>query len=110
MTIINRGSLLPDPFNAIRNAFVQSKMSGKLFFIVAVALLASVGTASAKNPVTLTDAQLDKVIAGAANFQIPVNSAARANGRNGPGRVNPPQQNGPCRSGPEIRQDGFILL
>jgi hypothetical protein len=71
-----------------------------LCFIAAVALLASIGTASAKNPVTLTDGQLDKVIAGAGNPQIPVNSAAFAKGSNGPGGV---------RSLLEIRQDGVMI-
>jgi hypothetical protein len=76
-------------------------MSGKsLCFIAAVALLASIGTASAKNPVTLTDGQLDKVIAGAGNPQIPVNSAAFAKGSNGPGGV---------RSLLEIRQNGVMI-
>jgi hypothetical protein len=76
-------------------------MRGKsLCFIAAVALLASIGTASAKNPVTLTDGQLDKVIAGAGNPQIPVNSAAFAKGSNGPGGV---------RSLLEIRQDGVMI-
>jgi hypothetical protein len=76
-------------------------MSGKsLCFIAAVALLASIGTASAKNPVTLTDGQLDKVIAGAGNPQIPVNSAAFAKGSNGPGGV---------RSLLETRQDGVMI-
>ena len=76
-------------------------MSGKsLCFIAAVALLASIGTASAKNPVTLTDGQLDKVIAGAGNPQIPVNSAAFAKGSNGPGGI---------RSLLETRQDGVMI-
>ena len=85
-------------------------MSGKsLCFIAAVALLASIGTASAKSPVTLTDDQLDKVTAGAGNPQIPVNSAAFANGSSGPGRVNPAEGNGPVRSVLEIRQDGVMI-
>ena len=76
-------------------------MRGKsLCFIAAVALLASIGTASAKNPVTLTDGQLDKVIAGAGNPQIPVNSAAFVKGSNGPGGV---------RSLLEIRQDSVMI-
>ena len=41
-------------------------MRGKVVGLVAaVALLASVGIANAKGPVTLTDGQLDKVTAGA---------------------------------------------
>jgi len=41
-------------------------MSGKVVGLVAaVALLASVGIANAKGPVTLTDGQLDKITAGA---------------------------------------------
>src|SRR4051812_27236447 len=99
ITIIHRGVALLDPLNGTANAFTQSTMSGKfLCAIAAVALLASIDTASAKNPVTLTDGQLDKVTAGAANSQIPVNSAAFANGSSGPGRVNPAEGNGPVRS------------
>ena len=85
-------------------------MIGKFFCIIAVvALLASIGTASAKNPVTLTDDQLDKVTAGAANPQIPVNSAAFTNGSNGRGGVNPAEGNGPVRSVLEIRQHGVMI-
>ena len=85
-------------------------MSGRFLCVVAaVALLASIGTASAKNPVTLTDAQLDRVTAGAGNSQIPVNSAAFANGSSGPGRVNPAEGNGPVRSVLEMRQHGVMI-
>ena len=99
-----------DLFKVIANAFIQSTMSGKFFcFIAAVALLASIGTASAKNPVVLTDSQLDKVTAGAGNPQLPVSSAAFANGSNGPGRVNPADESGPVRSLLEIRQDRVLI-
>jgi hypothetical protein len=50
--------------------------------------LALIGTASAKDPVKVTDGQLDKVTAGAANVQPPFNTAALLNGSNGPGGVN----------------------
>ena len=64
-------------------------MSVKFFcFIAAAALLASIGTASAKDLVRLTDGQLDKVTAGAANVQLPLNAATFADGSSGPGGVN----------------------
>ena len=64
-------------------------MSGKLIgLMAAAALLASVGVANAKDPVKLTEGQLDKVTAGATNLQIPLNAALFANGSNGPGGVN----------------------
>jgi hypothetical protein len=50
--------------------------------------LALIGPASAKDPVKRTDGQLDKVTAGAANVQLPFNTAALLNGSNGPGGVN----------------------
>jgi hypothetical protein len=64
-------------------------MSSKLIgFVVAAALLLSVGVANAKDPVKLSDGQLDKVTAGAFNVQLPLNAALFANGSNGPGGVN----------------------
>jgi predicted double-glycine peptidase len=85
-------------------------MSSRFFcFVAAVALLASIATASAKNPVTLTDGQLDKVTAGAGNPQIPVNSAAFANGSNGFGEVHPAEGNRPVQSLLEIRQDRVMI-
>jgi hypothetical protein len=61
-------------------------MSGKLLSIVAAAaLLVSIGAASAKDPVKLSDHQLDKVTAGAANIQIPLVSSFVANGAGGGG-------------------------
>ena len=85
-------------------------MSARFFcFVAAVALLASIATASAKNPVTLTDGQLDMVIAGAANPLIPVNSAVFASGSSGPGRANPAEGDGPVRSVLEMRQDGVMI-
>jgi hypothetical protein len=64
-------------------------MIGKLLGVVAAAaLLASIGAASAKDPVRLTDGQLDKVTAGATIRQIPVNAALFANGAGGGGGVN----------------------
>ena len=59
-------------------------MSGKLLGIVAAAaLLASIGAANAKDPVKLSDHQLDKVTAGAANTAVPINAALFANGAGG---------------------------
>jgi hypothetical protein len=49
-------------------------------------LLASIGTASAKNPVTPTDGQLDNVIAGVANVQLPFNTAAFSTAATDPAR------------------------
>ena len=64
-------------------------MSGKLLgLIAAAALLVSIGAANAKDPVQLTDGQLDKVTAGAVNRQISTNLAQVANGSNGVGGVN----------------------
>lgn len=63
-------------------------MSGKLLSIVAAAaLLVSASAANAKDPVKLTNGQLDKVTAGAFNAQIPLNAALLANGA-GPYGVN----------------------
>ena len=82
-------------FQAILNASimerstVRSKVVG---LVAAAALLASIGTASAKDPVKLTDGQLDKVTAGGYyNAGIPLNAAifANANGNVGIGGVNP---------------------
>jgi predicted double-glycine peptidase len=85
-------------------------MSGRFFcFVAAVALLASIGRTSAKNTVTLTDDQLDKVTAGAGNPLISVNSAAFANGSNGPGEVHPAEGNRPVQSLLEIRQARVMI-
>jgi predicted small lipoprotein YifL len=55
-------------------------MRGKILSLVAAAaLLASVGAANAKGPVTLTDNQLDKVTAGATAAGILANSTAALN-------------------------------
>ena len=62
-------------------------MSSKLLsFVAAAALLVSVGLANAKEPVKLTNGQLDKVTAGAANTAVPVNAALFANGAGGGSR------------------------
>ena len=64
-------------------------MSSKLLGIVAAAaLLASIGVAGAKEPVKLTDHQLDKVTAGASVTQVPVAAAIFSNGAGGLGGVN----------------------
>jgi hypothetical protein len=57
-------------------------MRGKVVSLVAVAtaLFTSVGIANAEGPVTLTDAQLDKITAGASSTSVTVaaNAAATA--------------------------------
>lgn len=64
-------------------------MGGKLLsFVAAAALLVSVGVANAKEPVKLTNGQLDKVTAGAANLQPSRNVSLLANGAGGRGGVN----------------------
>jgi hypothetical protein len=61
-------------------------MSGKLIALAAAAaLLVSAGAANAKDPVKLTNGQLDNVTAGARNVQIPTNAALFANGAGGGG-------------------------
>ena len=62
-------------------------MTGKLIALAAAALLVSAGAANAKDPVKLTNGQLDKVTAGARNVQLPTNTALFANG-SGLGGVN----------------------
>jgi hypothetical protein len=88
-------------------------MSGKLFgFIAAAALLASIGTTSAKDPETLTDGQFAEVTAGATNTQVPVNAVLFANGSSGPGGVNqfsPSEGNHVVGSVLEIRHDGIMI-
>jgi hypothetical protein len=55
-------------------------MHGKVVGLVAaVALLASVGIANAKGPVTLTDGQLDKITAGASASSINASSTQLLN-------------------------------
>jgi len=61
-------------------------MSGKLLgTVAAAALLVSVGAANAKDPVKLTNGQLDKVTAGAFNAALPVAASFLANGAGGSG-------------------------
>src|SRR5580658_2780457 len=52
-----------DPHRLTRESTMQMRNKG-LSVVAAVALLASVGAAHAKGPVTLTDSQLDKITAG----------------------------------------------
>jgi hypothetical protein len=47
--------------------------------VAAVALLASVGIANAKGPVTLTDGQLDKITAGASASSINASATQELN-------------------------------
>jgi hypothetical protein len=55
-------------------------MHGKVVGLVAaVALLASVGIANAKGPVTLTDGQLDKITAGASASSINASATQELN-------------------------------
>jgi hypothetical protein len=64
-------------------------MSGKILGLVAAAaLLASIGVANAKDPVKLTEGQLDKVTAGASVTQLPIAASLLANGAGGRGGIN----------------------
>jgi len=55
-------------------------MPGKVVGLVAaVALVASVGIANAKGPVTLTDGQLDKITAGASASSINASATQELN-------------------------------
>ena len=55
-------------------------MHGKVVGLVAaVALVASVGIANAKGPVTLTDGQLDKITAGASASSINASATQELN-------------------------------
>jgi hypothetical protein len=55
-------------------------MGGRVVGLVAAAaLMASVGIANAKGPVKLTDAQLDKVTAGASNTSVNVAATQQLN-------------------------------
>jgi hypothetical protein len=56
--------------------------------MAAAALLSSIGVTGAKAPVTLAHGQLYKVTAGAANLQLPLNTAIFANDGKGPGGPN----------------------
>jgi hypothetical protein len=63
-------------------------MSGKLLGLVAAAaLLVSIGAASAKEPLKLTEVQLDKVTAGADVTNFARNTTFVSNGRTGGGGV-----------------------
>jgi len=65
-------------------------MSGKLLgTVAAAALLVSVGAANAKDPVKLTNGQLDKVTAGAFNAALPVAASFLANGGSGVNQFSP---------------------
>jgi hypothetical protein len=76
-------------FKASPTLIMEGTMSGKLLALVAAAaLLVSVGAANAKDPVKLTDHQLDKVTAGAFNVQIPTAASYVANGAGGKGGTN----------------------
>ena len=64
-------------------------MSGRLLcLVIAAALLSSVGAANAREAVSLTDVQLDRITAGAGNIQEPPIASFLSNGSNGPGGVN----------------------
>ena len=66
-----------------------------------------------KDLVKLTDGQLDKVTAGAANVQLPFNTAVFADGGNGLSGVNrfssPAEGNQPVQSVLEIRHDRVMI-
>jgi len=68
---------------------MEDTMGSKLLGLVAAAaLLLSVGVANAKDPVKLTNGQLDKVTAGANNLQALKNAALVATGAGGKGGIN----------------------
>jgi hypothetical protein len=65
------------------------RISDKLLYLAtAAALISLIGTANAKQLVSLTDAQLDRVTAGAGAEQIPTIATFLVNGSNGAGGVN----------------------
>jgi len=65
-------------------------MSRELIALAAAAaLLVSASAANAKDPVKLTSGQLDKVTAGAANVQNPINAVMLANGASGINQFSP---------------------
>jgi hypothetical protein len=64
-------------------------MSGKLLCLISAAtLLSSIAVTSAREPVRLTDDQLDKTTAGSDLSQMPLVESLLVNGSNGPGGVN----------------------
>jgi hypothetical protein len=73
---------------AFLSAYCRGTMNKFFSFMAAAARLTSIGTTSAKAPGKLTDGQLYKAAAGAANLQFPLNTAVFANGGSGPGGLN----------------------
>ncbi len=64
-------------------------MRAKIFSTVTAALLVlALGSANAKEPMKLSDHQLDKVTGGASVTQVPILATILANGTNGTGGVN----------------------
>jgi hypothetical protein len=64
-------------------------MSGySICLVIAAALVSSIGAASAREAVRLTDEQLDSVTAGNSLNQVPSLASFLVNGANGPGGVN----------------------
>jgi hypothetical protein len=77
-------------FKAFPNTSLwRVRMNGKLIALAApAALLVSAGAEGAKDPVKLTNDQLDKVAGGVANVQLLTAVAMIANGAVGAGAVN----------------------
>ena len=64
-------------------------MGGKLLCLISGAtLLSSIAATSAREPVRMTDNQLDKITAGTDPGQMPLVESLLVNGSNGPGGVN----------------------
>jgi len=64
-------------------------MSGKLLCLISAAsLLSSITATSAREPVRLTDDQLEKITAGSNPSQMPLVESLLVNGSNGSGGVN----------------------
>jgi hypothetical protein len=64
-------------------------MSGhSICLVIAAVLVSSIGAASAREGVRLTDEQLDSVTAGNSLNQVPSLASFLDNGANGPGGVN----------------------
>jgi len=64
-------------------------MGGKLLCLISGAtLLSSIAGTSAREPVRMTDNQLDKITAGSDPGQMPLVESLLVNGSNGPGGVN----------------------
>ena len=85
--IINHDSLDLGSPHRVPQRERRDVMAKMLSAIAVAVLLATVGLANAKEPVKLTDKQLNKVTAGAFNANVPIAAALLGNGA-GPGGIN----------------------